>query len=489
MSKIKKVLAMLLALAMVLGMSVTTFAANEKTTATITIQGLIEGSDVHYVQIVEPDTSSKIGWKFINDTYAQAFIDAFDNVGTSDEALKALIGMAETTANANAEAGKNHSSSELATALQELTQYAKTPVTGNTIPDVKAGLYLVTAAKVDYTYIPMLAYVNDNGSGDLADATLTAKVSTNIIQKAVAEDGQSVSKGDKVDYTVKTQYPFYPTSVEAKDATFVVTDTLETATFEDDMKLSIKVGNTELVKDNDYSVTRSNENKTLTINFNYAHAYAGDDVEIKYTATVGDVSTSTPMKNDATLITNTSGSKARVIVPAVKFVLTKTGDEGALLPGAEFTLYVKDENSKETITLNDNTVVKVTEVKKVNTDDNGKAVFEGLDAQKEYYVKETVAPRGYTLSDEIHKLVPGQITKSADVVTTETTSTGLEIKVTTTTYTATDFDGEGYKFVDTKLSKLPSTGGIGTTIFTIGGCLIMIAAAGLFFASRRKSAK
>nr|WP_289072475.1 LPXTG cell wall anchor domain-containing protein [uncultured Blautia sp.] len=42
---------------------------------------------------------------------------------------------------------------------------------------------------------------------------------------------------------------------------------------------------------------------------------------------------------------------------------------------------------------------------------------------------------------------------------------------------------------DTKLSSLPSTGGIGTTIFTIGGCLIMIVAAGLFFASRRKSAK
>ena len=40
--------------------------------------------------------------------------------------------------------------------------------------------------------------------------------------------------------------------------------------------------------------------------------------------------------------------------------------------------------------------------------------------------------------------------------------------------------------VNTTLSSLPSTGGIGTTIFTIVGCGIMIAAAGLFFASRRK---
>ena len=40
--------------------------------------------------------------------------------------------------------------------------------------------------------------------------------------------------------------------------------------------------------------------------------------------------------------------------------------------------------------------------------------------------------------------------------------------------------------IDTKLSSLPSTGGIGTTIFTIGGCVIMIVAAGLYFSTRKK---
>ena len=42
---------------------------------------------------------------------------------------------------------------------------------------------------------------------------------------------------------------------------------------------------------------------------------------------------------------------------------------------------------------------------------------------------------------------------------------------------------------DTQLHSLPHTGGIGTTIFTIGGCAIMIVAAGLFFATRRKTQK
>ena len=42
---------------------------------------------------------------------------------------------------------------------------------------------------------------------------------------------------------------------------------------------------------------------------------------------------------------------------------------------------------------------------------------------------------------------------------------------------------------DTKLASLPSTGGIGTTIFTVGGCAIMIAAAGLYFSLRRRTEK
>ncbi len=47
----------------------------------------------------------------------------------------------------------------------------------------------------------------------------------------------------------------------------------------------------------------------------------------------------------------------------------------------------------------------------------------------------------------------------------------------------------GNTIPNTKLVSLPSTGGIGTTIFTIGGCAIMVIAAGLFFATRRKAEK
>lgn len=44
-------------------------------------------------------------------------------------------------------------------------------------------------------------------------------------------------------------------------------------------------------------------------------------------------------------------------------------------------------------------------------------------------------------------------------------------------------------FTDTKVGSLPETGGIGTTIFTVGGCAIMVVAAALFFMNKKKHEK
>ena len=90
---------------------------------------------------------------------------------------------------------------------------------------------------------------------------------------------------------------------------------------------------------------------------------------------------------------------------------------------------------------------------------NGSVVVKGLD-EGTYNIVEEKAPKGYSVVD-----VPNQ-----------TISAGQNANITV-------------KVTDTKLSALPHTGGIGTTIFTIAGCAIMVAAAFFFFTSRKKANK
>ena len=89
----------------------------------------------------------------------------------------------------------------------------------------------------------------------------------------------------------------------------------------------------------------------------------------------------------------------------------------------------------------------------------GKVVAKGLD-DGDYTIVETKAPKGYSVVD-----VP-----NVKIINGDNPVATADVK-------------------DTKLNALPHTGGIGTTIFTIAGCLIMVTAAGLFFASRKRTNK
>ena len=96
-------------------------------------------------------------------------------------------------------------------------------------------------------------------------------------------------------------------------------------------------------------------------------------------------------------------------------------------------------------------------VSEVTVGSDGKVLLKGLGAGT-YEITETLAPEGYSINNNI---------PDATIVADSAENVTVSVP-------------------DSQLSALPGTGGIGTTIFTIGGCLIMIIAAALFFASRKK---
>lgn len=477
MKKFKKIFAVLLTLAMVLGMSMTSFAAPNKTDGKITVTGLQPDVKVSYAQILKQDDTTS-AWVF-----ADGVGDAIEWSGGSQMTVESLA--------------KEDAALQNLMGLNKLTY--GTPVVANAQGNVEfsnmpAGLYAIKAVDPNnaYVYSYMIANVVYDADGNLTSVPVAAKGQTNVPKKE-ANTG-AVANGENVDFTVTVKYPTFKTSSEEKRMTIV--DTVTNGTI---------VEGTVLIKGGFASKftapTLSADKKTLTIELladKYDSDLAGQDVEITYTvkadnavynAVENKVISTVPDRNG-----NNTANQAIVKLPNVSAEITKVDEKDAVITSstATFELYKADQNGAATIKVYDASNPDGTEIKATLVDTkttiDGKVTFTGLDPQATYYVKETAAPNGYSVEPLARKLTGAALDNGT---TTEKTENG--VTTTTTEYTATNFTGlegfDGTNFVNTKLGSLPSTGGIGTTIFTIGGCAIMIIAAALFFASRRKSSK
>lgn len=525
--KVKKVLALVLASAMIMGSAVTTFAA-ETTNATITIENA-EGAAIKYLQIVEPDPTSTLGWKYV-DEYADNFEDV--PISTLIEIGKAESGKENyysTNDKINNSAG--YTSSDLAETLEAFRETVTADentneVTNNTITGIRSGgLYVLVPEKIGYTYSPTLVYVPVNSTGTISGVDV--KGSEDQIKKSIvdtsengADGDESVTAGDEVQYTIEVEYPYIADNF--KNPSFKITDTLTNATFKsiDSVKVGTpaadytgytleKTDGTEADLDTEKNLT------ALVFDFIYNSQYAGQKIVITYTAEVGaNVSAgddpADPLRNkvESELKLTQGGTPIKtyyeVISHPVKATIDKVDAEninGDKLKGAVFALYegtanvdpedelvaiMADAVNTEGITLPDDYKGNEALLKADGTED-GSVVFDGLDANKQYYVVEVIAPAGYSVDKTPHQLLAGGKAEGYPKENDKREDASGNT-VITTEYKYNDFtvNSDGNKITNTKLSSLPSTGGIGTTIFTIGGCVIMITAAGLYFASRRR---
>lgn len=200
----------------------------------------------------------------------------------------------------------------------------------------------------------------------------------------------------------------------------------------------------------------------------------------------------------------TDGTKdfTRNYAGGLKITKKDANDQNKLLAGAEFTVYEDNGTGKNpsdkkaelvTYTVDSEGKMTVTRNEKLSatatTDNNGVVRFEGLGAGT-YWIKETKAPTGYiALKNPIKVVVdvtlPATVTEAGpnDAVFTYTVSgNGINDTLILENGSIAEFDVQ-----NTKGFTLPTTGGMGTYIFTIGGVLLIGAAVVLFIRSRKKA--
>ncbi len=355
MKKLKKLFAVMLSLIMVLAMGITSFA--DTNSATITVNNLDAAATLHYVQIVQPNTSTETGWEFTNNA-AASFKKVAKFASLTDQQIPwSLIKLADVQADVP-EGTITATTADFQDAMEHVQDdLTYTDATGNTITANSAGIYAIKATTTDtanYVYSPMAAYVKfdnyDRTTGvpkDLVDVTVNAKKTTIKIEKTNNNDNGVVEIDSIVEYTVRTNVPYIADDVDK--VTYTITDTIEGAEYvtnaEGKVAVTVTIGTNTTTKY--VAVTTNNGKKQIVLDLSDVAAdrnNANKDVVLKYQAKV----TSEVVRNEVV-----PGDGSHNFVPAVdtlytgKVTLTKTGENSAKLADAKFVLYRTETIEKE----------------------------------------------------------------------------------------------------------------------------------------------
>lgn len=528
MKKLKKLFAVMLSLIMVLAMGITSFAADAGTDE---VYGTNDDTGIITVKGIEAEDGITVkAYPIIKAVYGD------DNNGTFS-GYKSLYDVTRIKAN-------EITNTDIVLDATQLTEYAN-KVTGTSYTmnrndagdytaEVPVGSYLVLVTGTEaHSYNPMVVsvhYVNKDGSTqlkegelDITDGTATAKKSdAPEVDKKIVNDnkdteandkGHSVNIGDVVKYEVSVNpVPNYSGSHPVLN----VVDTLSAGlTYNDDVVVKIGRGENAvtLTKDTDYTVGFDAANNKITVNFvvndNYKlNDYQGQEAVITYSATLNKDAAMNNVGNENNVVLNYTkdskttgndehdGSKTYTYTfdidgsaTGTTNIITKTGveqGEEAPLPGAVFALYPTENDAKNDTHRIEMTNANGNKYDTATSDDEGQLYFRGLKAGT-YYLKELTAPAGYSVNTNIYKVdIKATYNDDGTLSSWSVAVDNVEVASFTAASSWRNTHEAGTTIKNTKLSELPSTGGIGTTIFTIVGCGIMIAAAGLFFASRRK---
>ena len=498
----KKAKAMVLSVVMMLAMCVTAFAA-EGTVQTHKITAPTTNN--HQYEIYQIFTGDYSAGELTNEKWGA---NGKETAGTAVDV--------ETLAALEAVNNSGKTYTDRINVIKNYVNLNSTPVgkiSNGSSYDAVTGYYLIKDA-TDTTYALYVVEVVNN------DITITPKTDQPSFEKKIKDTndttGETSGWQDSADYDIGDQVPFKlegtvtDNYADYKTYYFAFHDKEETGlTFNAD---SVKVyvdgkeitSGYEVVTDKDkMPETDAADKCTFEVVFNdlkdIEAVHAGSKITVEYTSTLNDnaVIGQPGNVNGAKLEYSNNPSNTQVgrpdtpgetpwdnvIVFTYKVVVNKVNQNNEALKGAGFTL------SK---VIKDGDKTKTEVVKEIAAGETTKFEFKGLD-DGDYILEETTVPAGYNKIDAInftvtadHKIVwEGENRNTLLTSLTGTAATG-EIK-----FTANEDKSElATTIINKKGAELPSTGGIGTTIFyVIGGIMVLGAAVALITKKRMEADK
>ena len=505
MKHARKLASLLLALVMVFALAVTAFAQDAGTDATgkgtITISNAAKGETYSVYKLFDATVSSdgKIAY---TGNIPTILADYFEKPGNGENIVA-------TNAAKDGESMSEGLKNALTVWVKDAT-YSSTAVSNGSTLNFKGldyGYYVITSSQGNTNTISVdstnpTAKVVDKNSATPSDP-----------KKTVPEGGDNVNIGDTVTYTVSFKTSnYYGAGKDAKQiVSYTITDTLPN--FLSEVKVtSITIKQTDVAdidyKDNNVVPQFDTDTKSITIPWvkDGSSLYKnGAEIVITYTAVVtdnaaidgaGNANTvtiswkysdgSTPDDNDKLTAIETIYTYA--------IALKKVNEEGKALSGAVFELpfYVKKTaDTTDGAYIYAGTAEGEDLTNQLTTPDDGVIVVKGVKAG-DYRITEVTAPDGYNKLTDPVTVTATKTGKTATSTTFYLDKDGTVVKEKTETAVEVKYDNEklaatAILVVNKAGTLLPSTGGMGTTIFYVLGFVLVVGAGVLLVTKKRMS--